>query len=291
MDELTIDEKVYISSKRAAKITGYAKDYVGQLCREGRVDARLVGRNWYVLESSIMEHRFGTAPKDDVSAEKRDIEPALHISNPVEDAWEAPVYHPEVPAVLPVLEAKPVEPAADPKKVVSEMQEAWQEWFTAHKPVETALPDGSQEFDGHLVPAVLEEVSASPNDESAEESVHIQRLRQTEQAPKVEEESIVAREEVVQLHRVAEAYPRTSDVEDLREVNTAHSGRSNVTHTPGTNLVLKSLFAGIAIVAVCVALAGTGFVGDTLQAAGGRTSGMQPIIDALSGGFEYKSIK
>lgn len=38
MDELIIGEKTYLSSKRAAKITGYAKDYVGQLCREGRVE-------------------------------------------------------------------------------------------------------------------------------------------------------------------------------------------------------------------------------------------------------------
>ena len=51
----------YVSSKRAAKITGYAKDYVGQLCREGRVSARLVGRNWYVLESSIREAPFWCA--------------------------------------------------------------------------------------------------------------------------------------------------------------------------------------------------------------------------------------
>ena len=59
MDEILIEEKRYISSKRAAKITGYAKDYIGQLCREGRVPARLVGRSWYVLETAIQDHRFG----------------------------------------------------------------------------------------------------------------------------------------------------------------------------------------------------------------------------------------
>ncbi len=59
MEEIVFDGKKYISSKLAAKLTGYAKDYVGQLCREGRVTARLVGRSWYVLEDSIKEHRFG----------------------------------------------------------------------------------------------------------------------------------------------------------------------------------------------------------------------------------------
>ncbi len=42
MNELTLDGKTYVSSRRAAEITGYAKDYVGQLCREGHVEARLV---------------------------------------------------------------------------------------------------------------------------------------------------------------------------------------------------------------------------------------------------------
>lgn len=60
MDEILIEEKKYISSKQAAKMTGYAKDYIGQLCREGRVPARLVGRSWYVLETAIQDHRFGT---------------------------------------------------------------------------------------------------------------------------------------------------------------------------------------------------------------------------------------
>ncbi len=60
MEEIVFDGKKYISSKLAAKLTGYAKDYVGQLCRESRVTARLVGRSWYVLEDSIKEHRFGT---------------------------------------------------------------------------------------------------------------------------------------------------------------------------------------------------------------------------------------
>lgn len=58
-DGIEIEGKKYISSKRAAELTGYAKDYVGQLCRMGKLDAKLIGRNWLVCESSLMEHRFG----------------------------------------------------------------------------------------------------------------------------------------------------------------------------------------------------------------------------------------
>lgn len=76
MDELVIGETRYVSSKKAAQITGYAKDYVGQLCREGKVEAKLVGRNWYVLESSILEHRFG---KEDEAEHQDQVETKENI--------------------------------------------------------------------------------------------------------------------------------------------------------------------------------------------------------------------
>ena len=53
-DELQIAGKTYISSKRAAKISGYAQDYIGQLARSSSVDARRVGGLWYI-EKNAME--------------------------------------------------------------------------------------------------------------------------------------------------------------------------------------------------------------------------------------------
>lgn len=55
-DTITLDGKKYISSKRAAKMGGYTKDYIGQMCRSGKLKAKLIGRNWYILESSLMSH-------------------------------------------------------------------------------------------------------------------------------------------------------------------------------------------------------------------------------------------
>ncbi len=57
MDEIDFGGKTYISSKRAAKMANYTNDYVGQLCREGRVSCRRIGRDWYVKEESILEHK------------------------------------------------------------------------------------------------------------------------------------------------------------------------------------------------------------------------------------------
>ncbi|TSD04852.1 MAG: hypothetical protein Greene07147_906 [Parcubacteria group bacterium Greene0714_7] len=56
MDELVISGKKYISSKRASELTGYAKDYVGQLARGGKVPATRIGRAWYVDEAALILH-------------------------------------------------------------------------------------------------------------------------------------------------------------------------------------------------------------------------------------------
>ncbi|MDP3784669.1 MAG: hypothetical protein Q8R12_01160, partial [bacterium] len=50
------DEK-YISSKQAAKMTGYSSDYVGQLCRLGKVRSKRIGRDWMISERSILNYK------------------------------------------------------------------------------------------------------------------------------------------------------------------------------------------------------------------------------------------
>ncbi len=118
MDELVIDEKKYISSKRAAKVTGYAKDYVGQLCREGRVPARLVGRGWYVLESALQDHRFGTsAQTEHILMHKSEVETAKSDSPVLAPVWESPRYK-----SLP-------EPSRPPERHINALEDHWQEWF------------------------------------------------------------------------------------------------------------------------------------------------------------------
>jgi len=93
MDEILIEDKKYISSRRAAKATGYAKDYIGQLCREGRVPARLIGRNWYVLETAIQDHRFGNP---DEKKEKKEIpqeeKREKTKKSPLSATWDPPRY-------------------------------------------------------------------------------------------------------------------------------------------------------------------------------------------------------
>ncbi|MHB8710431.1 MAG: helix-turn-helix domain-containing protein [Minisyncoccota bacterium] len=89
MDEILIGEKKYVSSKQAAKVTGYAKDYIGQLCREGRVPARLVGRSWYVLEAAIHDHRFG---KQGMEEKNTPPAPTPSPAPAFSSTWESPRY-------------------------------------------------------------------------------------------------------------------------------------------------------------------------------------------------------
>lgn len=73
MDELVISGKKYISSKRASEITGYAKDYIGQLARGGKVPATRIGRAWYVDEVALALHG-STESGRPIEAEERRIE-------------------------------------------------------------------------------------------------------------------------------------------------------------------------------------------------------------------------
>ncbi|MEK7642394.1 MAG: hypothetical protein AAB392_01225, partial [Patescibacteria group bacterium] len=55
--DFEINGKKYISARNAASLTGYASDYIGQLCRGKKISAKLVGRNWYVCEEEILRHK------------------------------------------------------------------------------------------------------------------------------------------------------------------------------------------------------------------------------------------
>src|ERR1035437_4816564 len=71
-DSLVIDGKNFISSRRASEIAVYSKDYVGQLCREGRLVCRRVNRLWWVDEDSIRKHAAETMKSNHTSFRSAD---------------------------------------------------------------------------------------------------------------------------------------------------------------------------------------------------------------------------
>lgn len=225
MDELVIEDKKYLSSKKAAKMTGYAKDYVGQLCREGKVEARLVGRNWYVLETSIMDHRFGSVSdaKEDESSDASIPTPDTieEPKNGLEYNWSSPVYTAEsysslpievVPSQREVVENLPQleELKSNTPQVLHDMQSAWQEWFDNQKEAEKLLPDASE----MMLPEAEDVVAGEKN----EEFVHITRENQTnttEQQRDSEHLEKSAGETLIPIRHVVNNYPKEKEREEF----------------------------------------------------------------------------
>lgn len=54
---VSFDGREYISSKRAAEITRYTQDYVGQLARGGKIASRQVSGRWYVSKDDLKAHK------------------------------------------------------------------------------------------------------------------------------------------------------------------------------------------------------------------------------------------
>ena len=179
MDEILIDEKRYISSKRAAKITGYAKDYIGQLCREGRVPARLVGRGWYVLETAIQDHRFGTK---DIEEKKKD--PGISLRRVMSGEWEPPRYEPTPVEVLPAVhrvknEGETVNMGSENQEESSvdmntSLQDSWREWFDHIAKAEPAIPQMEENRAGE--PHAEEKVEEKGNAEEGGVEVPIRAI-------------------------------------------------------------------------------------------------------------------
>jgi hypothetical protein len=57
MINVTFDGVEYTKATHVAKQFGYTSDYLGQLCRAKKVNARLVGRSWFINVPSLEVHR------------------------------------------------------------------------------------------------------------------------------------------------------------------------------------------------------------------------------------------
>ena len=56
-DEINVSGKRYILSRRAAEMSAYTQDYIGQLARRGLIDAQRIGGLWYVEMESLLSHK------------------------------------------------------------------------------------------------------------------------------------------------------------------------------------------------------------------------------------------
>jgi len=68
-DNITLGGVDYISSRRAAELMGYTQDYIGQLCRGGRISAERIGKGWYIPKSVVHKDKKVTPRKQEISHE------------------------------------------------------------------------------------------------------------------------------------------------------------------------------------------------------------------------------
>lgn len=180
MDEILIEDKKYVSSKRAAKMTGYAKDYIGQLCREGRVPARFVGRNWYVLESAIQDHRFGTTviePKSSVRS--------APLAREIHPTWESPRYEASTSEILPSVHR--LQHAETPEN----LQDSWRAWFDHVGKIEPVAP--------------MSEVPTQPVEAESVEEEKEEQYEEPKEEPKIEIE--IEKDVQIPIHTIYELPP------------------------------------------------------------------------------------
>jgi len=74
METVVLDGTQYIKASVAAKRFKYTSDYIGQLCRAKKIDARLVGRTWFVNPDSIIEHKDNKFSSVKTKPEKKNVE-------------------------------------------------------------------------------------------------------------------------------------------------------------------------------------------------------------------------
>lgn len=279
MDELTIGEKTYVSSKRAAELTGYAKDYVGQLCREGRVEARLVGRSWYVLESSIRDHRFGNETESDPKEQIIEKKPVL-------SAWSEPTYGHETQDPLPELLRRPEDvkqelsvPLESIKhsETLTEMRDAWKEWFNQKE--ELLLESSTTEEQSSSESSVFEheETEVAP----AEIPVSITRIEEPEtpSAPVIEDKYVP-----VPVVRVAPTVPRSLPHSRLRP---SVKQRPVRVERESAHVIVKSALIAFAGIAVAITMIGSGLADTYLNTSTVKIG----LVDFLGGQSEYVRVK
>ncbi len=270
MNELTIEGKTYISSKRAAEITGYAKDYVGQLCREGRIEARLVGRNWYILEESVREHRFG---KEEKAPEAAGTAAAA--------TWNAPRYEAEVPSSIPTLSDrhKETEDVSEIENgentgVLTEMQAAWQEWFAKkdqNSPAEEQTSDSStvestdtteEETEVVKMRIVEEEIIVEATESSQDDDV-VDAEDETDEVPVALHASVQELQDDVldlsALKHESNEVEKGEVIEDSQEEEGTVIEEAYVRGN-GSNILVRTILVALMLVAVVVTTVGTGLV-------------------------------
>lgn len=118
---VSFDGKDYLAASRAAKLTGYNQDYIGQLARAGKVLSRQIGNRWYVERGGLLAHKaqkdalLGAVQAEAVGITRpaADLAPVEHASNSSSKHPELLTYITESMDLMPVLHKQEAESTAN----------------------------------------------------------------------------------------------------------------------------------------------------------------------------------
>ncbi len=270
MDEIIIEEKKYVSSKQAAKITGYAKDYVGQLCREGRVPSRLVGRSWYVLESAIKDHRFGSPAETRAGESPAPVQSTADAGKVGDQAEvqsspypmvEFPRYESAPVETLPSLnllskqKEESVEKDAKENRAgaLPDLQGSWKEWFDT---AGASLAEVDAPVVGNEAVAKVAAPESLPEltEDHPKQEEQPQKLAAPEDVQQKDDASIVPLH-IRQLNRLATDVPPSASRPDTLADKSTH-GRASLVAAR----VVVIVGGAMALAAALAAVAGSGYL-------------------------------
>lgn len=101
MDFVEFSGVKYLRASMVAKQFSYTPDYIGQLCRSKKVDARLVGRTWFVNPLSVEKHKsekysskvLSRSTENSPADYPQAVEKSFKIK--LERVEETPILHPQ----------------------------------------------------------------------------------------------------------------------------------------------------------------------------------------------------
>lgn len=296
MKTLQLDGVEYVKASEAAKAHGYTSDYVGQLCRGGKIKAELVGRSWYVNIESLLKHR-----KNRYRSNQKKTKEAIEVTKREQKKEETPHYYSRVshaiqydedtteniPALRKVNVASEEEvPVEEHEVPIVEATEEPTEYYI--EPSETERPstgtlevveEGSQSDESEKQSAV----AVKSVEEKAEKLTAV-KLDETQPTPRVIREGLVPKKRKKHERRVV---PRT--VEQAPRVSAATKPTPTTSpRVPGAGSPLGalaptalSLCFGLVVAGLMI---GVGWHFEGSEA--GQESGYQFSLASVTSAFE-----
>lgn len=245
--EINLGGTIYVSSKRAAEITGYTQDYIGQLARAGSITAQRISGLWYVVEDSLRDYKakadeFKPTPPPAHTRQEHQFESSISFDGKdyvsAQRAAEITGYHADYVGQL-----------ARTGKVVS--RQVGTRWFVDRE----AVVEHKRHNDALLAAVQAESVGLMKQDAVLKEeknSLHFNYIESVEPEPAPETQLIVAPEDEPQAGNAEESITEIP-IRVIKYENQRHLGSSSSRSGAGKSVP----FVGVLTVLLLVVISGS----------------------------------